>query len=672
MTTSKVSVLIIVSLALLALGIIPPVAGSDPGGPPDPNLPHIHKMFDESFGFRHTVNDCHNGLCTPIVGLHIDLVKWNGISWISSPVVSSCITDSNGFCITTTSEENPGIYFYKATFLIRTSPCGEEERVWYQTVSAHILTPELAFNQTEYTDLSQGVTIFLADNGLNSDPNSVETANITLESIHFKGEEPILDKVYSLYLREGDMFNPHPDSSLFTGTFSFTTNLSEKRKIYVSGFYPGKLRVRNADNSLEDLADYQFPPSDLNLTMDYKRDLTRYAIDYFIHFPKKNGKYEEDLRPTDNKTVYGGDMVIFRLEVTNEGPNNASGIIVNELLPEGLEFAFYQPSIADYDNETGDWNIKRLNVDDSVKLEIHAKVVNDQDFETTAIIKEPTIDADLMNNQATVKFTAKPPVIFVHGWRGTPETWIDFRKAFLAAGIKSYYYNYSPALIDPEIQSFAFEYWIEDKIRGQDNYQGRFNIVCHSMGALVSRIYIEANSKNAESVCKWIGIAPVNHGAALADLEQLFPDKSLIRRILIKIFPDLKKDTGAIVNMRTDDNETLNISLNSRGKAAGIEYTVIMGRLGTYPVITPIDITSWNRDLKNYLLSLSKGTNEQTLIMITENDYGLTWYGDGVVANYQSELECAIENKPILGQRHNSICHYAPVIDEVKNRLYGA
>jgi hypothetical protein len=187
------------------------------------------------------------------------------------------------------------------------------------------------------------------------------------------------------------------------------------------------------------------------------------------------------------------------------------------------------------------------------------------------------------------------------------------------------------------------------------------------MGSLVSRFYIEANSENANSVKKWIGIAPVNHGAAIADFEQLFPDKTLIRNFLVKMFPDMKKDTGAIVNMRTNDPETLSIRENTKGQVAGIEYTVIMGRLGTDPTITPINIASW-KDFSKILTKALK-SDGQSVVNISEKNYGLTWYGDGVVANKQSELDCATENRPILGQNHNSITYDSTVIEMVKNRI---
>ena len=45
-----------------------------------------------------------------MVGYASELVKWNGISWESSPVIGSGITDSTGVLQVTFTEKYPGTY----------------------------------------------------------------------------------------------------------------------------------------------------------------------------------------------------------------------------------------------------------------------------------------------------------------------------------------------------------------------------------------------------------------------------------------------------------------------------------------------------------------------------------------------------------------------------------
>jgi len=59
---------------------------------------------------RYSTNSI-NGV--PVAGYAGELVKWNGISWESSPVIGSGITDSTGVLQVTFTEKYPGTYYYK-------------------------------------------------------------------------------------------------------------------------------------------------------------------------------------------------------------------------------------------------------------------------------------------------------------------------------------------------------------------------------------------------------------------------------------------------------------------------------------------------------------------------------------------------------------------------------
>src|SRR6185295_9222255 len=52
--------------------------------------------------------------------------------------------------------------------------------------------------------------------------------------------------------------------------------------------------------------------------------------------------------------------VIFTVTATNNGPSNATGVAVNDLLPVGLAFVSATPSTGSYSNVTGLWTIGPL------------------------------------------------------------------------------------------------------------------------------------------------------------------------------------------------------------------------------------------------------------------------------------------------------------------------
>ena len=115
------------------------------------------------------------------------------------------------------------------------------------------------------------------------------------------------------------------------------------------------------------------------------------------------------------------------------------------------------------------------------------------------------------------------PVILVHGWRGSPVTWSTLRQKIDVEGIDYYIFDYSPATRDPIMYANKLIQWVKE-LRTDTGYEGKFDIVTHSMGALVSRWYMEELG-GSEKIRQWIGIAPVNHGAAIADkYEWLVPD----------------------------------------------------------------------------------------------------------------------------------------------------
>ncbi|MEZ4914032.1 MAG: DUF11 domain-containing protein [Chitinophagales bacterium] len=74
--------------------------------------------------------------------------------------------------------------------------------------------------------------------------------------------------------------------------------------------------------------------------------------------------------------VSAGDVITYTITVWNEGPDNATGVSVYDMLPAGLNFV---NSNGDYDPSTGIWYIGDLAVNGSTSLSIEAEVVSISD-----------------------------------------------------------------------------------------------------------------------------------------------------------------------------------------------------------------------------------------------------------------------------------------------------
>ena len=67
-----------------------------------------------------------------------------------------------------------------------------------------------------------------------------------------------------------------------------------------------------------------------------------------------------------------GDVVLFDIDVTNDGPSTATGVTVLDQLPEGLLFLTSRPTTGTYDPNTGIWNVGSVPVGETAKLQIEA------------------------------------------------------------------------------------------------------------------------------------------------------------------------------------------------------------------------------------------------------------------------------------------------------------
>ncbi|HRK72931.1 MAG TPA: T9SS type A sorting domain-containing protein, partial [Rhodothermales bacterium] len=113
-------------------------------------------------------------------------------------------------------------------------------------------------------------------------------------------------------------------------------------------------------------------------------------------------------KSVNNSAPTTDDTVTFTLIVSNNGPDHASGVTVNDLLPSGLRYVDHNAASGQYDGTTGQWTVGALNKGASATLQIRAKVGSVGPIINIAQIaaaNEP--DPNRSNNSAIVQLNAE-------------------------------------------------------------------------------------------------------------------------------------------------------------------------------------------------------------------------------------------------------------------------
>ncbi|WP_084555779.1 Ig-like domain-containing protein [Alkaliflexus imshenetskii] len=103
-----------------------------------------------------------------------------------------------------------------------------------------------------------------------------------------------------------------------------------------------------------------------------------------------------------------GHQVTFTLTAGNEGPHDATGVIVNDLLPSGLKYFNHLTATGSYNAATGIWNIGGLSSGTTATLSISATVETPGsgiNFINTASISGVQYDPGTTNNTSQVEIT---------------------------------------------------------------------------------------------------------------------------------------------------------------------------------------------------------------------------------------------------------------------------
>jgi uncharacterized repeat protein (TIGR01451 family) len=128
-----------------------------------------------------------------------------------------------------------------------------------------------------------------------------------------------------------------------------------------------------------------------------------------------NGDRQADLaldKQVDDPTPTAGETVTFTLRAANNGPDDATGVQVRDLLPAGVTYLSSDTKMGAYGNTTGIWEIGRLNGGQIATLEIRATVDKIAEIinQAQVIVLDQT-DPDPTNNRQSAMINLYQPAL---------------------------------------------------------------------------------------------------------------------------------------------------------------------------------------------------------------------------------------------------------------------
>ena len=100
-------------------------------------------------------------------------------------------------------------------------------------------------------------------------------------------------------------------------------------------------------------------------------------------------------KTVDNLNPTAGSQITFTIEVTNDGPSNATGLVIEDVLASGYQFVSATPTAGTYDPVIGSWDLASLTNGASEQLTITVLVLPTGDYANTAeLIALDTFDPD--------------------------------------------------------------------------------------------------------------------------------------------------------------------------------------------------------------------------------------------------------------------------------------
>lgn len=110
----------------------------------------------------------------------------------------------------------------------------------------------------------------------------------------------------------------------------------------------------------------------------------------------------------NNSNPNYNDLIKWTIIVSNNGPNMATGVIVNDLLPKSVEYISSYLSKGFYNPVNGIWDVGNLNAGEKLQLNIVSKIVKTGDITNVVNVKGNEKDSNLTNNHFEKLVHVKP------------------------------------------------------------------------------------------------------------------------------------------------------------------------------------------------------------------------------------------------------------------------
>ena len=144
-------------------------------------------------------------------------------------------------------------------------------------------------------------------------------------------------------------------------------------------------------DNLNDLKPGKYYVTAKHFEDNYYKAITNATV--FNVIPKIDNRI---LKSSNNDTVNYGDYVIWTLNITNNGPNDATGVVVYDALPDGL--LWEGDDSEKYDPNTGILDIGDLKVGETFVFNVITQVNKTGDIVNRANVTGIELDIDLNNN----------------------------------------------------------------------------------------------------------------------------------------------------------------------------------------------------------------------------------------------------------------------------------
>ena len=223
--------------------------------------------------------------------------------------------------------------------------------------------------------------------------DDVDLTNSNYGAVYFKNEGDYVTITWVDVPNYHDVFNNRQSGTAITQFNSFQVRITSDGKI---GFIYGDMQWDNDwyGEWSETLGRYVYPYSFAGIN---RGDAVNYyqswigsqplsnLANQMVWFNSVNGgsaslpALDPDIAVSQEASDYNpytGDTISITITAINNGPEDATGVQVTDIIPEGLKLNSFTTSKGTYDPDTGIWDIGSISVDESSTLTLILKVKN--------------------------------------------------------------------------------------------------------------------------------------------------------------------------------------------------------------------------------------------------------------------------------------------------------